>query len=132
WAGLVLSLIGCALTIRAHLGGDTGAGTVAGDALAVAASSFFAAYLPPTERIRAPMDTLTFNTLAIAGSVVTLGVICAALGLPLVGYPPRTWLALAGLGLISQLGAYYALVYALGHLPAAVPPGSPLAPGAGT
>ena len=120
WAGLVLSLIGCTLTISAHLGGDTGAGTLAGDALAIAASAFFGAYLLATERIRATLDTLTFNTFAIAGSVVTLGVICAWLGLPLVGYPPRTWLALAGLGLISQLGAYYALVYALGHLPATV------------
>ena len=132
WAGLVLSLIGCALAIGAHLGGDTGAGTLAGDALAIAASAFFGAYLLATERIRAMMDTLTFNTFAIAGSVVTLGVICAGLGLPLVGYPPRTWLALAGLGLISQLGAYYALVYALGHLPATVTSVSLLAQVPGT
>jgi drug/metabolite transporter (DMT)-like permease len=66
------------------------------------------------------MDTLTFNTLAIAGSIVTLLVICIALGVPMTGYPARTWLALAGLGLVSQLGAYYALVYALGHLPATI------------
>jgi len=132
WAGLVLSLIGCSLTIRAHLDADIGAGTLAGDALAIAASSFFGAYLLTTERIRTTMDTLTFNTLAIAGSVVTLGVICAGLGLPLVGYPPRTWLALAGLGLISQLGAYYALVYALGHLPATVTSVSLLAQVPGT
>ena len=45
---------------------------------------------------------------------------CLALDLPLTGYPPRTWLALAGLGLVSQLAAYYALVYALGHLPATI------------
>ena len=44
----------------------------------------------------------------------------SGLGLPLTGFPPRTWLALAGLGLISQLVAYYALVYALGHLPATI------------
>jgi drug/metabolite transporter (DMT)-like permease len=132
WAGLVLSLIGCTLTISAHLGGDTGAGTLAGDALAIAASAFFGAYLLATERIRATLDTLTFNTFAIAGSVVTLGVICAWLGLPLVGYPPRTWLALAGLGLVSQLGAYYALVYALGHLPATVTSVSLLAQVPGT
>ena len=132
WAGLVLSLIGCSLTIRAHLDADIGAGTLAGDALAIAASSFFGAYLLTTERIRTTMDTLTFNTLASAGSVVTLGVICAGLGLPLVGYPPRTWLALAGLGLISQLGAYYALVYALGHLPATVTSVSLLAQVPGT
>jgi drug/metabolite transporter (DMT)-like permease len=29
-------------------------------------------------------------------------------------------MALAGLGLVSQFGAYYALVYALGHLPATI------------
>lgn len=132
WAGLVLSLIGCSLTVRTHLAADVGPGTLAGDALAIAASSFFAAYLLTTERIRAAMDTLTFNTLAIAGSVVTLGVICAWRGLPLVGYPPRTWLALAGLGLVSQLGAYYALVYALGHLPATVTSVSLLAQVPGT
>jgi drug/metabolite transporter (DMT)-like permease len=66
------------------------------------------------------MDTLTFNTLAIVGSIMTLLVLCLALRVPLAGYPLRTWVALAGLGLVSQLGAYYALVYALGHLPATI------------
>jgi drug/metabolite transporter (DMT)-like permease len=64
------------------------------------------------------MDTLTFSTLAIVGSVVTLFAVCTALGVPLWNYERRTWAALLGLGLISQLAAYYALVYALGHLPA--------------
>jgi drug/metabolite transporter (DMT)-like permease len=66
------------------------------------------------------MDTLTFNTLAIAGSIVTLLALCVALRRPLAGYPPRAWLALVALGLVSQLAAYYALVYALGHLPATI------------
>jgi drug/metabolite transporter (DMT)-like permease len=132
WVGLALSLIGCFLIVSPHLDATIGAGTLIGDALAIAASSFFAAYLLTTERVRAAMDTLTFNTLAIAGSVGTLCLICAGLGFPLVGYPPRTWLALAGLGLISQLGAYYALVYALGHLPATVTSVSLLAQVPGT
>jgi drug/metabolite transporter (DMT)-like permease len=42
------------------------------------------------------------------------------LGSPLGGFSTRTWLALFGLGLISQLGAYLALTYALGHLPATI------------
>jgi len=42
------------------------------------------------------------------------------MGTPLRGYPPATWAALAGLGLVTQLAAYYALVYALGHLPATI------------
>jgi drug/metabolite transporter (DMT)-like permease len=39
---------------------------------------------------------------------------------PLIGYPPRAWLSLAALGLVTQLMAYFALVYALGHLPATI------------
>lgn len=132
WAGLGLSLIGCVLIVSVHVDPAIGAGTLTGDVLAIVACSFFAAYLLTSEQVRAAMDTLTFNTLAITGSVATLGAICVALGYPLAGFPPRTWLALAGLGLVSQLGAYYALVYALGHLPATVTSVSLLAQVPGT
>ena len=121
WIGFALSLAGCALIMSVNLRSDSATpGSLFGDVLALAASVFFAAYLITTEHVRETMDTLTFNTLAIVGSLAALLVICLALGLPLTGYPPRAWAALLGLGLISQLGAYYALVYALGHLPATV------------
>jgi drug/metabolite transporter (DMT)-like permease len=120
WAGLALAVTGCVLIISTGSRLTTAPGTVSGNLLALAASMFFGAYLLTTERIRVSMDTLTFSTLAIVGSVATLFVICVASGLPLGGHPARTWAALAGLGLISQLGAYYALVYALGHLPATI------------
>jgi len=120
WIGLALALAGCVLIMSADLRRGGVAGSLFGDLLALAASIFFAAYLMTTERIRTSMDTLTFNALAIAGSIVTLFVLCLALGLPLTGYPPRAWLALAGLGLVSQLVGYFALVYALGHLPATI------------
>lgn len=119
WIGLALAMAGALAIMSVNLTG-LGAGSVSGDLMALAASVFFAAYLITTERIRASMDTLTFNTLAIAGSIATLLVVCVALDLPMTGYSTRTWLALAGLGLVSQLGAYYALVYALGHLPATI------------
>jgi drug/metabolite transporter (DMT)-like permease len=121
WIGLMLALAGCVLIISANLRADTATpGSLFGDALALIASVFFAAYLFVTERVRRSMDTLTFNTLAIAGSVAALLVMALALDLPLWGFPPRTWAAFAGLGLVSQLAAYYALVYALGHLPATI------------
>jgi drug/metabolite transporter (DMT)-like permease len=132
WTGFVLSLAGCALIVSEHLTADVAANALRGDVLAVVASAFFAAYMLTTERVRTAMDTLTFNALAIAGSLGTLSAICLALNLPLAGYPPRAWLALAGLGLVSQLGAYYALVYALGHLPATVTSVSLLAQVPGT
>ena len=121
WIGLVLALAGCVLIMSAKLRADTTpSGSLSGNALALIASVFFAAYLIVTERVRRSMDTLTFNALAIAGSTVTLLVIALAMDLPLWGYSPRTWAAFAGLGLVSQLAAYYALVYALGHLPATI------------
>jgi drug/metabolite transporter (DMT)-like permease len=94
--------------------------TMFGNLMAIGGSFFFAAYLITTERVRREMDTLTFNTLAIAGSIGTLLLTCVLLRLPLAGYGPRAWTALLALGLVSQFAAYYALVYALGHLPATI------------
>jgi drug/metabolite transporter (DMT)-like permease len=118
WIGLALSMAGC-LTIMlgpAHAG--SAPVTLTGNLMAISASLFFAGYLVTTERVRRSMDTLTFNTLAIAGSIAGLLIVCLVLRLPLWGFTPRTWAALVALGLVSQLAAYYALVYALGHLPA--------------
>jgi drug/metabolite transporter (DMT)-like permease len=120
WIGLALSLGGCGLIIGATLTATHASGSLTGDLLALVASVFFAAYLVVTERVRQSRDTLTFNAIAIAGSVAALLAIAVALRLPLTGFSPRTWAALAGLGLVSQLIAYYALVYALGHLPATI------------
>jgi drug/metabolite transporter (DMT)-like permease len=120
WIGLGLALAGCLMIIGADLRSGGAQGSLPGDVMALVASVFFAAYLVTTERIRPKMDTLTFSTLAIAGSIATLFVLCLALRIPLSGYPPRAWLAIAGLGIISQLVAYFALVYALGHLPATI------------
>lgn len=120
WTGLGLAIAGGAIMVVAHVRDDGGIGDPVGDILALAAAVFFAGYLLAAERLRADMDTLTFNSLAIVGSVFILLLVCVAIGAPLTGYRRATWLALAGLGLVSQLGAYYALVYALGHLPATI------------
>ena len=121
WIGLALSMAGCLLILGARVqDGALIRSSLAGNLLALGASFFFAAYLVATERVRATMDTLTFNTLAILGSVAALLVICIAVDMPLGGITPRGWLALAGLGLVTQLAAYYLLVYALGHLPATI------------
>jgi drug/metabolite transporter (DMT)-like permease len=120
WAGLALALSGGGIMILADAWGHTVVGDPVGDLLALAAGMFFAGYLLAAERLRAEMDTLTFNALAIAGSVGALFAVCVAMDMPLAGYTARTWAALAGLGLVSQVAAYIALVYALGHLPATI------------
>jgi len=122
WAGLGLALSGCALIVLvdASKRGGTAAGDAGGDLFALSAAVFWAAYMVTTERVRTEMDTLTFNTVSVSASVLTLLAVCLASGAPLWGYSGRTWAALVALAFVSQLGAYYALVYALGHLPATV------------
>jgi drug/metabolite transporter (DMT)-like permease len=121
WIGLALAMAGCLAIMSANLTPAARTrGSLSGDLLALTASVFFAAYLVVTERVRPSMDTLTFNVLSIAGSVGTLLIAALVLRLPLGPFPLRAWSALIALGLISQVMAYYALVYALGHLPATV------------
>ena len=56
----------------------------------------------------------------MASSAVALFVINLTLGISLRVPHGRTLWAILGLGLISQLGGYLALTYALGHLPATI------------
>lgn len=122
WLGLAVALGGCVIIVAqdAMAAGASGRTQATGDLLALGAAVFFAGYLLATERVRGEMDTLSFSVFAITGSVVTLLLVCLATDAPLAGYSPRTWGALFGLGLVSQLAAYFALVYALGHLPATI------------
>ncbi len=120
WAGLALAFTGAVAVMITGASRPESGGTISGNLLALAASVFFAAYLLATERAREGLDTLSFSTLAIVGSVVTLLLVCLALDAPLGGFSRSTWAALVGLGIVSQLAAYFALVHALGHLPATV------------
>jgi drug/metabolite transporter (DMT)-like permease len=122
WTGLALALAGCGAIMMADAAAHEQvlAGNLSGDLLALTAAIFWALYLMTTERVRVDLDTLTFSALSIVGSVGTLLILCLALRVPLAGYSGRSWASLAGLGLISQLAAYFAIAYALGHLPATI------------
>jgi drug/metabolite transporter (DMT)-like permease len=120
WAGLALAMSGAVIVMIAMASNQNRSGDLTGAFMSLAAAAFFAAYLLATEHVREQMDTLTFNAVAIAGSVVTLFVVCLIVDAPLGGFSTRTWMSLLALGLISQLGAYLALTYALGHLPATI------------
>ena len=119
WTGLALALLGAAVVVMVDARPGQPNDPV-GDLLAVIAAVFFAGYLLTTEYAREHLNTLTFSTAAITGSTLTLLAVCLWLDVPLGGFGARTWGALLGLGLITQLAAYFALVYALGHLPATV------------
>jgi len=118
WLGLALAVSGAAVIVSADLARHVTLGS--GDVMAVTAAACFAVYLMATERVRATTSTTAFLRLAMISSAVFLLVVNLSLRVPLGVPPGRSWWALLGLGLVSQLGGYLALTYALGHLPATV------------
>jgi drug/metabolite transporter (DMT)-like permease len=116
WLGLTLAIGGSLVIVRGDLLRHVKLGS--GDVMALAASACFAVYLLATERVRTTASTIGFLRLAILSSTVFLFAINLALGTSLTVPAGRSWAALLGLGLVSQLGGYLALTYALGHLPA--------------
>ncbi len=118
WAGLILVLGGMALVITSGMRGSRQFNP--GDLLAIASSIFYAGYFLAAQRGRERLPTLTFIWLvAAAGSLGTFTA-ARALGFPLRGFPPLTWLIFLITGLVSQIGGYFMVSYALGNLPAAV------------
>lgn len=118
WIGLALALAGMGLIVgkdvlaHSQLGG--------GDLLAMSAGVAYAAYLLATQRIRAKMDTLSSLFIpGLAGMIMLLG-FNLALHRALWGFSAHAYLALLGLGLVSQVAGWLAINYALGHMPASI------------
>jgi drug/metabolite transporter (DMT)-like permease len=118
WAALLVSTVGSCLIVTADLRHAFSRSSA--DGLAVLAAVCFALYLVITGRLRAKVDAGMLLALSTTASAATL-LVCAALGhfsLAVPGVGPL-W-ALLGLGLVCQVGGYYGLTYALGHLPVTV------------
>src|SRR5262249_50529576 len=107
WLGLALAVAGAAVIVSADLAHHVTLGS--GDIMAVVAAACFAVYLMATERVRTTTSTTAFLRLAMISSTLFLLVVNLALRVPLRVPPGRSWWALLGLGLVSQLGGYLAL-----------------------
>jgi len=118
WLGLVLALGGTGVIVWADLAHHVKFGV--GDGMSLGAAACFAVYLLATEKVRETIGTLSFLRLAIFSSTIAIFLINLVLGTSLQVPNARTWWALLGLGLVSQLGGYLFLTFALGHLPATV------------
>lgn len=127
WLGLLLAMNGTVVILWADLSKLTRLGV--GDLMALGAAACFAVYLLATERVRTSTSTLGFLRLAMISSTVSLLLINLLLGISLHVPHGHTLWAVLGLGLISQLGGYLALTYALGHLPATITSASLLTQG---
>ena len=116
WVGLLLAILGAVVILWADLKQHAQIGV--GDLMALSASACFAVYLMVTEKIRSSTGTLAFLRLAMISSTVALLLMNLAMGISLRAPHGQTLWAVLGLGLVSQLGGYLFLTYALGHLPA--------------
>jgi drug/metabolite transporter (DMT)-like permease len=115
WAGFALSftgmiaIVGTDVLRHPHLG--------LGDLFAIGGAACYAGYLLYVRRSRQEIDALTFSAISGVAAVATLLVICLALGTPLSGYPARSWWALIGLALVTQVIGHLSVAYSLGRLP---------------
>ena len=118
WVGLAFALGGAAIVLGSDFIRHPTIGL--GDLLAMAAGVFYAGYFLVTERGRERLDTLSYVWLVDLVAAFTLLVISLGMKMPLTGYPTQSWLAFLGAAVVSQVGGYLSIGYALGHLPASI------------
>lgn len=118
WIGLGCALGGAVIVLGSDFIRHPTIGL--GDLLAIAAGIFYAGYFLVTEVGRQKLDTLSYIWLVDLIATFILLLISLGMRMPLTGYPVQTWLAFLGAALVSQVGGYLSIAYALGHLPASV------------
>jgi drug/metabolite transporter (DMT)-like permease len=118
WGGLLLATLGAVLVAGSDFLAHPRLGY--GDLLGLVAGVFYGAYFLATQRAREGVSSVAAWWVSTA---VSAGVLLAAswgLGFALVGYSPATYFNLLAVALLTQVGGYIAISYALGRLPASV------------
>lgn len=118
WGGVALALVGAGVIFSHDFLQHPTLGWA--DGLSVLSGVFYAGFFLATQRAREGLSALVTWWVAAAASTVALLVVSVALNQPLLGYSLNTWLSLLGVALITQVGGYLAMNYALGHLPASL------------
>ena len=118
WIGLLVAMLGTVGVLGLSLLREVSFGL--GSLFGLLAGIFYGGYFLLTQRGRQRLDTFTFFWLCVFTSAVGLGLLCIVTGQRFAGYPLRTYLCFLALGLISQVGGYLCVNYALGPLPASV------------
>lgn len=116
WIGLFVALGGMVMIVTS--GGVRLEANNLGNLMAIGASVLYAAYLLTTQRVRSALDTVSFMAISVSTGAILLLFTSLIMQQSLVGYAGYQWLALLALGLISQVGGWLSINYALGHIPA--------------
>lgn len=118
WLGLMAALIGAIVILGSDILRHPQLGL--GDGLALISSFFYAAYFLNTQHSREKISTLRYLFLVNIVSSVLLFAFNLISGVPVTGYPLRTYLVFLAIGLFSHSIGYFCITYALGHLPASI------------
>jgi drug/metabolite transporter (DMT)-like permease len=118
WAGLILAFAGTATVLGSNILGEPGLSK--GNIMALISSFFYAGYFIITQVARTRLNTLTYIFMVDLFAVGFLFLINLGMGNTFGPFPPTTWLVFILAGIISQVGGYFSIGYALGHLPASV------------
>lgn len=89
-----------------------------GDFLSLVAALGYAGFFLATQKCRVKLGVLSSFWISATAGAIFLLPFCLALGQPLTGYSSLTYWNFLGLAVITQVGGYSAINYALGHLPA--------------
>ncbi|HKE43614.1 MAG TPA: DMT family transporter [Steroidobacteraceae bacterium] len=98
---IVISLVGSA--IIASGSAAIGRATLRGDLLALVGAVCMGAYLLTAQRVQRNLRFGTYVVLAYASTAVWLWIAALASGTPMTGFASRTWWALGGIAVVSQV-----------------------------
>jgi drug/metabolite transporter (DMT)-like permease len=113
WGGLLMAMLGAAVI----LGGDflTYPRLGLGDLLALLAGFFYGGFFLATQRARECLGSLVSWWVSACASAVALLLLSLIFRQPLTGYPLGTYACLLALALVTQVGGYISINYALGY-----------------
>jgi len=117
WLGLLLALSGAAslgVAAGARLGGGRG------EFLGFLASFGYAGYMLALSRARVTLSAPRALATAVAMAALSFGLLALFQGAAFGGFPAQSWLALVGLGLVVQVGAWWLISWGFGHVPASL------------
>ncbi len=118
WGGMLLALFGAAIILGQDFIAHPTLGT--GDLIGLSAGFFYGMFFLAAERARDRLSALVSWWISAAVCTVALLALSLILRQPLFGYPAETYYNLIALALIVQVGGWFAINYALGHLPASL------------
>lgn len=114
WMGFALALAGAAILGLAK-GARPGSGY--GEMLSALASFCYGGYTLCLGLARRDLSGPWAMTWVSFACIAGFALLALLSGAPLTGFSPQTWAALAGLGLVVQVAAWWFISWGLGHVP---------------